>query len=103
MHEDLNKPIDLHLKTNLTILNSLWTILTGKRFSLTDERLSNILKSLESVLKDAKMASLVALLLPNLFKMFSTRFQRGRVIFEELKQIVQTSIQEHLVSLFKMC
>ena len=97
LREDINKPIDLYFKTNLSVVNALWMILTGERLSLTDERLLKILKSVENVLKSAQVASLVALLFPNLFKRFSSRFERARKMFEDCKTLMRSAIKAHMV------
>ena len=97
LREDINKPIDLYFKTNLSVVNALWMILTGERLSLTDERLLKILKSVENVLKSAQVASLVALLFPNLFKRFSSRFERARKMFEDCKALMRSAIKTHMV------
>ena len=97
LREDIHKPIDLYFKTNLSVVNALWMILTGERLSLTDERLLKILKSVENVLKSAQVASLVALLFPNLFKRFSSRFERARKMFEDCKTLMRSAIMTHMV------
>ena len=97
LREEINKPIDLYFKTNLSVVNALWMILTGERLSLTDERLLKILKSVENVLKSAQVASLVALLFPNLFKRFSSRFERARKMFEDCKTLMRSAIKTHMV------
>ena len=96
--EDINRPIDLYFKTNLSVVNALWMILTGERLSLDDERLLKIIQAVENVLKSAQVASLVALLFPTLFKYFSPRYERARVMFEDCKTLMRTAIHEHIVS-----
>ena len=96
--EDINRPIDLYFKTNLSVVNALWMILTGERLSLDDKRLLKIIQAVENVLKSAQVASLVALLFPTLFKYFSPRYERARVMFEDCKTLMRTAIYEHIVS-----
>ena len=83
------------------VVNALWMILTGERLSLTDKRLLTILQSVENVLKSAQVASLVALLFPDLFKWFSPRYERARIMFEDCKSLMHVAIQNHIVSTLK--
>ncbi len=46
-----------------------------------------------------QVASLVALLLPTVFKYLNPRFERARVMFEDSKSLMRSAIQEHIVSI----
>lgn len=95
--EQVNEPIDLGFKTNLSVVNALWMILVGERLSLDDQRLIKIVQSIENVLKAAQVASLLALLMPGVFKMISPRFEGARVMFEECKSLMRSAIDSHMV------
>jgi len=41
------KPVCLHGRINLAVLNALWTILAGQRYDHDDPQLTKILESLE--------------------------------------------------------
>lgn len=60
--------MDLCFKTNLSIVNALWMIIAGQRFNLNDQGLLRLVQSVEKVMKSAQVASLLAILFPNIFK-----------------------------------
>ena len=41
------KPLNLHRRCSLAVVNALWSILTGDRYDHDDEKLNNILEELE--------------------------------------------------------
>ena len=43
---------DLCFKTNLSIVNALWMILSGERFDLNDQGLVNLVRSVEKARKN---------------------------------------------------
>jgi len=42
------KPVDLHRRLSLAVVNVLWTILTGKRYAQDDPKIVAILDTLEA-------------------------------------------------------
>lgn len=97
-----DEAIDLCFKTNLSIVNALWMIIAGQRFDLDDQGLLHLVQSVERVMKSAQVASLLAILLPNLFKWTHPRFKRARDTFEECKSLMRTAIKGHMVTLISV-
>ena len=60
-----NKPFDLKLTVNITILNALWAILTGEKLSLDHPKANYALKCIDSALKKVEgPVSAIANMLP---------------------------------------
>ena len=58
--------IDLRRVTNISILNSLWNILTGEKVGLDDHKLDTLINAFDDLLRlGGGPTSLVALCIPN--------------------------------------
>lgn len=60
-----DKAIDIKTKMNISILNSLWSILTGQKLQLDDPKLQNILDRSNAFLASANPSSALASMLPS--------------------------------------
>ncbi len=82
---DVNHPIDLNFRLNLSVVNVLWFILVGQRLDLDDQRLLGVVHAIDRVLKSAEVSSLLAVLWPQLFKLVHPRFKAAKETFEDAR------------------
>ena len=54
------------------------------------------MKSIDSVLQSAQVASLAAIFFPTLFKYLSQRFENARKAFDDTRCLMKIAISEHI-------
>ncbi|CAL8109768.1 unnamed protein product [Orchesella dallaii] len=98
LRKDVGKPVNLSGVFNASVLNSLWYIVTGNRFELTDPTL----KTLITLLIDNIRSSLITT--PALFFFWPVKygligrgtFQNSLKFRENIKKMLHNVIDEHL-------
>ena len=72
--QDVGKETSLNLKLNLSIVNALWLLLSGERFSLEDPKLKAIVSKFDAALRlesNSSLHQLLGAISPNLTKIFN--------------------------------
>ena len=77
--QDVGKETSLNLKLNLSIVNALWLLLSGERFSLEDPKLKAIVSKFDAALRlessNSSLLQLLGAISPNLTKIFNHGFK----------------------------
>ena len=55
-----------------------------------------VVKSIDSVLQSAQVASLAAMFFPKLFKCLSTRFATAKQAFDDARTLMKVAINDHI-------
>ena len=78
--QDVGKETSLNLKLNLSIVNALWLLLSGERFSLEDPKLKAIVSKFDAALRlesNSSLHQLLGAISPNLTKIFNHGYKGG--------------------------
>ena len=89
----------MNLKLNLSIVNALWFLLTGERFSLDDPKLKAIVSKIDAMLRLesglSAFSQLMQVISPKLTKKFNKGFEAFNEIANDIKGLVVPNIQHH--------
>jgi cytochrome P450 len=93
---ELGKPISMKNRFNGPVLNSLWHILTGERFTQDDPNFKNVVYYITEALAESKTAG-VCFFFPTLSKIFPewTGFNRAMKIFMGGYDIIKDAVTAH--------
>jgi len=98
LRKDLGKPICLRLLFNISVVNALWRILTGKSFALDDPQLNKIVKQLDELMKMESL-SIAFFLFPPWFVDLLPEGPFGipdvKGVFDDMKSLISPYITEH--------
>ena len=59
LNTKLDQPISVYLIYNLSVVNALWTLISGSRFSLTDPKLIHLVNKMDELVKESGNATLL--------------------------------------------
>ena len=59
LNTKLDQPLSVNLIYNLSVVNALWTLISGSRFSLADPKLEELVTKMDDLVKDSGNVSLV--------------------------------------------
>ena len=59
LNTKLDQPLSVYLIYNLSVVNALWTLISGSKFSLTDPKLKELVAKMDDLVKDSGNATLV--------------------------------------------
>ena len=59
LNTKLDQPLSVYLIYNLSVVNALWTLISGSRFSLTDPKLIHLVTKMDQLVKESGNATLL--------------------------------------------
>ena len=96
LQNDTGKPIDLRLRTNLAIVNTLWQVLNGEKSDLNNPKMKRVFKSTTEFIVSNSLSGPV-MIMPWLRHLpyFNSKFEEARKSPQEMREITSESIQRH--------
>ena len=89
--QDVGKETSLNLKLNLSIVNALWLLLSGERFSLEDPKLKAIVSKFDAALRlgsNSTLHQLLGAISPILTKIFNPGYATFMELFRDIKDVI---------------
>ncbi|CAG7836820.1 unnamed protein product [Allacma fusca] len=101
--KEVGKPIVTQNRFNIAVLNGLWLLLTGNKFSHDDPRLNFLVKSITSIITRRPLSALVAEFFPVVQKvrhLFPGFFNtQGLQTHKAVQKLIRETIDEHKATL----
>jgi len=96
LEQETGKPVDLRLRTNLAIVNTLWQILNGEKADLKDPKMRRVFKSTAEFIVTNSLAGSI-MIMPWLrhLPFFSKQFETARKSPQEMREVTSDSINKH--------
>ena len=93
---ETGKPVDLRLRTNLAIVNTLWQILNGEKSDMNNPKMKRVFKSTTEFIVSNSLAGPV-MIMPWLRHLpyFNSQFEKARRSPQEMREITSESIERH--------
>jgi len=97
LREEVGRPVDLRLRTNLAVVNSLWQILNGERSDLKNPKMRRVFKATTEFIVSNSLSGPV-MIMPWLRHLpyFSGQFEAARRSPQEMREVTSASIQAHV-------
>ena len=98
--EDLEKeednPVDLRLRTNLSVVNTLWQILNGEKSDMNNPKMQRVFKSTTEFIVSNTLAGPI-MIMPWLRHLpyFNQQFEKAKRSPQEMREVTSESIQRH--------
>lgn len=91
------RPIDLRLRTNLSVVNTLWQILNGEKADLKDPKMQRVFRATTEFIVSNSLSGPV-MIMPWLRHLpyFNSRFEAARRSPQEMREVTSASIQDHM-------
>ena len=89
--QDVGKETSLNLKLNLSIVNALWLLLSGERFSLEDPKLKAIVSKFDAALRlgsNSTLHQLLGAISPILTKIFNPGYATFMELYRDIKDVI---------------
>jgi cytochrome P450 len=96
LRDDVGQPVDLRLRTNLAVVNSLWQILNGEKSDLKNPKMRRVFKATTEFIVSNSLSGPV-MIMPWLrhLPFFNGRFEAARRSPQEMREVTSASIQAH--------
>lgn len=96
LEQDTGKPVDLRLRTNLAVVNTLWQILNGEKSDMQNPKMQRVFKSTTEFIVSNSLSGPI-MLMPWLRHLpyFNTKFEQARRSPQEMREITSESINRH--------
>ena len=90
------EPLKMSLIYNLSVVNALWTLLTGSRLSLDDEKLKRLVEKIDEMVKEAGNVTILNLI-PGLRHVIPelTGWNKTKKTIQELIDFISDVIDKH--------
>merc|ERR1711872_392234 len=97
MGNDVGKPIDLRLRSNLAIVNTLWEILNGEKSDLKNPKMKRVFKSTTEFIESNTLCGPV-MIMPWLrhLPFFKSQFEASKKSPQEMREVTSETIQKHM-------
>jgi len=98
LRKDLGKPKSLSLIFNISVVNALWKIITGKTLELDDPKLKQIVKGLDDLVKNNSLSPLFLMLpiwLADIVPEGPMGLTETYALFDNVKALIKPLINEH--------
>ena len=97
LREDAGTPVDLRLRTNLAVVNSLWQILNGEKSDMKNPKMRRVFKATTEFIVSNSLSGPV-MIMPWLrhLPFFNSQFEAARRSPQEMREVTSASIQGHL-------
>ena len=96
LKEKEGEPIGLNLQMNISIVNALWTILVGEQLSLKDEKLHQIVQTLDDFIRfDDSPNHLLIQMGPFIAQTFSQHYKMARRWVSKVQTLVWPYVKQH--------
>jgi len=94
---DVGKPIDLRLRSNLAIVNTLWEILNGEKSDLKNPKMKRVFKSTTEFIESNTLCGPV-MIMPWLrhLPFFKSQFEASKKSPQEMREVTSETIQKHM-------
>ena len=91
-----SEAVDLRLRTNLSVVNTLWQILNGEKSDLKNPKMQRVFKSTTEFIVSNTLAGPI-MILPWLRHLpyFKTQFENSKKSPQEMREVTNESIQRH--------
>jgi cytochrome P450 len=92
-----SQPVDLRLRTNLAVVNSLWQILNGEKSDMKNPKMRRVFKATTEFIVSNSLSGPV-MIMPWLrhLPFFSQQFETARRSPQEMREVTSASIKGHL-------
>ena len=96
LEQDTGKPVDLRLRTNLAVVNTLWQILNGEKSDMKNPKMQRVFKSTTEFIVSNSLSGPI-MLMPWLRHLpyFNTKFEQARRSPQEMREVTTESINRH--------
>ncbi len=96
LEQETDRPIDLRLRTNLAIVNTLWQILNGEKSDMNNPKMKRVFKSTTEFIVSNSLSGPV-MIMPWLRHLpyFNQQFEKARRSPQEMREITSESIERH--------
>ena len=93
---ETGQPCDLRLRTNLSIVNTLWQVLNGEKSDLNDPRMKRVFKSTTEFIVSNSLSGPI-MIMPWLRHLpyFNGKFEESRRSPQEMREVTSESINRH--------
>ena len=96
LEEEVGRPIDLRLRTNLAVVNTLWQILNGEKSDLNNPRMKRVfLSTTEFVVSNTLSGPIMILPWLRHLPYFRGQFEQAKKSPQEMRELTSESIQRH--------
>jgi len=97
LDKQIQQPLKINLAFNLSVVNALWTLITGSRLSLEDPELIHFVGLIDELVKEASNISVVNIFPPlrHVFPVW-TGWEKTKAIFQNIFKFIDHYIQDHV-------
>lgn len=97
LREEAGTPVDLRLRTNLAVVNSLWQILNGEKSDMKNPKMRRVFKATtEFIVSNSLSGPMMIMPWLRHLPYFSGLFETARRSPQEMREVTSASIQGHL-------
>ena len=99
LNTKLDQPLSVYLIYNLSVVNALWTLISGSRFSLTDPKLIHLVTKMDQLVKESGNATLLNVF-PSLRHVAPdfVGWTKSKNIMESVVKVISDVIDEHKIN-----
>ena len=98
LDKQLNQPLTMSLIFNVSVVNALWSLLTGSRLALDDPRLQDLVQKIDQMVKDPSLAILNIIPWARHIAPEWSCWNHVKKVFFGVKSLVTDKIKEHEVN-----
>ena len=99
LDNDVNQPIKINLTFNLSVVNALWTVVTGSRLSLDDPKLIKLVARVDELMQMSSSVSLVNMIPSSRFVIPDlSGWTKTKEIMGNLIDFLSVDVKDHQVN-----